>query len=135
MSDTTTAASEPCQAVGAPVEQPVRPCPFCGSTKGNDEMGETYRWRLWACECGAKGPDVRCNITGSGQGGVKEARQLALAAWNERDYADMMPANSMRAIAVEAIREATGCPDIKGKDGEYLVDKLERLALLAARMA
>lgn len=25
MTDTTTAASEPCQAVGAPVEQPVRP--------------------------------------------------------------------------------------------------------------
>ena len=30
----------------------------------------------------------------------------------------------MRVIAVEAIREVTGCPDIKGKDGKYLVDVL-----------
>ena len=46
--------------------------------------------------------------------------------------ADMMPVAAMRAIAVEAIRDATGCPDLKGRDGEYLVDKLERLAALAA---
>ena len=60
------------------------PCPFCGSMNGTDLAGETYRWRLWKCECGAQGPDVRCNITGSGQGGVKEARELAIAEWNTR---------------------------------------------------
>jgi len=72
--------------VGAgPVDQRVKPCPFCGGSSGGDEQGETYRWRLWRCaECGACGPETRCNITGSGQGGVKEARQLAMQAWNER---------------------------------------------------
>lgn len=68
-----------------PLHAPVRPCPFCGSSKGTDEQGETYRWRLWKCaECGAQGPEVRCSITGSGHGGVKEARKLAADAWNER---------------------------------------------------
>jgi len=62
----------------------IEACPFCGSTNGADEMGQTYRWRLWRCECGATGPETRCNITGSGQGGVKEARALALAEWNTR---------------------------------------------------
>jgi Lar family restriction alleviation protein len=61
------------------------PCPFCGSTNGTYEQGETYRWILWTCaECGAKGPAVRCNITGSGTGGMKEARMLAVEAWNKR---------------------------------------------------
>ena len=73
-------------AAGAsPVDFRVRPCPFCGHTNGTDEQGETYRWRLWKCaECGAQGPEVRCQITGSGTGGVKEARKLAAEAWNER---------------------------------------------------
>lgn len=76
-------------AGGSPVDCRVRPCPFCGSTKGADEQGETYRWRLWRCsDCGACGPETRCNITGSGQGGVKEARTLALAEWNRRDAAE-----------------------------------------------
>lgn len=48
---------------------------------------------------------------------------------------DTVSVHAIRAIAVEAIREATGCPDIKGNDGEYLVDKMERLAMLAARGA
>jgi hypothetical protein len=48
-------------------------------------MGETYRWRLWQCQdCGAKGPEVRCQISGAGRGGEAEARLLALEAWNER---------------------------------------------------
>lgn len=48
---------------------------------------------------------------------------------------DMIPVHAMRAIAVEAIREGTGCPDIKCIGGESLVDKIERLALVAARGA
>ena len=33
-------------------------------------------------------------------------------------------AEQIRVAAVAAIREVTGCPDIKGKDGAYLVDAL-----------
>ena len=33
-------------------------------------------------------------------------------------------AEQIRVAAVAAIREVTGCPDIKGKDGAYLVDTL-----------
>lgn len=77
------------QPGGTPVERPVRPCPFCGSSKGTDEQGETYRWRLWRCsDCGACGPETRCNITGSGQGGVKEARKLAADEWNRQPMFD-----------------------------------------------
>ena len=63
----------------------IKPCPFCGETNGHDEMGDTYRWRRWRCDsCGACGPEERCQITGSGHGGEAEARQIALAAWNQR---------------------------------------------------
>jgi len=50
-------------------------------------------------------------------------------------HRDMVSAHAIRSIAVEAIREATGASDIKGKDGESLVDKLERLVLVEARKA
>ena len=80
-------------AVAGPVEPTVRPCPFCGSANGADQMGETYRWRRWECnDCGAKGPEVRCNISGAGRGGEAKARQLALEAWNERDDAALTQA-------------------------------------------
>lgn len=75
-------------------ESLAKRCPFCGGTDGTDEQGDTYRWRRWACSCGAKGPDVRCYISGSGNGGVKEARELAIREWNDR------------AVTPEAIREA-----------------------------
>jgi hypothetical protein len=79
----------PKPAGGTPVDCQVRPCPFCGSSKGTDEQGETYRWRLWRCsECGACGPETRCNIAGSGQGGVKEARKLAADEWNRQPLFD-----------------------------------------------
>lgn len=44
-----------------------------------------------------------------------------------------IPADAVRAIAVEAIRDATGYPDIMGRDGEYLVDKIEKLARMMAK--
>lgn len=44
----------------------------------------------------------------------------------------MVPLSAMRAIAVEAIRAVTGCPDIKGNDGRHLVDELESVARAAA---
>ncbi len=48
MTDTTTAASEPCRAVGAPVEQPVRPrfelvfCSQCGESFGPGDEGFSH---------------------------------------------------------------------------------------------
>lgn len=34
----------------------------------------------------------------------------------------------LRVIVVQSIREATGCPDLKGRDGEYLSEKVLALA-------
>jgi hypothetical protein len=93
-------------AVAGPLEPTVRPCPFCGGTDGTDEQGETYRWRLWRCSCGATGPEVRCYISGSGQGGVKEARQIALSAWNERT---VTPEVIREAAATAAATERHAC--------------------------
>lgn len=67
------------------MSQDLKPCPFCGGTNGQDEQGETYRWRKWRCnDCGACGPEERCNMTGAGRAGEAEARQIALTAWNTR---------------------------------------------------
>ena len=41
--------------------------------------------------------------------------------------------HAIRGLAEEAIREATGEVDIAGKDGESVLDKIERLVLSAAR--
>jgi hypothetical protein len=87
--------NESSQAGAGPLEPSVRPCPFCGSMKGEDESGETYRWRRWRCECGATGPEVSCTITmASSRGGrdVREARRLAIEAWNDRDDSDLKAA-------------------------------------------
>jgi len=43
-----------------------------------------------------------------------------------------IPLSAMRAIAVEAIRAVTGCPDLRGNEGRYLVDELEAVAKAAA---
>lgn len=47
-------------------------------------------------------------------------------AWEAWQAARTVPlhAEQIRVAAVAAIREVTGCPDIKGKDGAYLVDTL-----------
>lgn len=47
----------------------------------------------------------------------------------------MVPLSAIRPIAVEAIRAVTGCPDIKGNEGRYLVDELESVATAAALAA
>ena len=47
--------------------------------------------------------------------------------WQAAQAARTVPAlhaEQIRVAAVAAIREVTGCPDIKGKDGAYLVDAL-----------
>ena len=45
-------------------------------------------------------------------------------AWQEARTVPALHAEQIRVAAVAAIREVTGCPDIKGKDGAYLVDTL-----------
>jgi len=47
------------------------------------------------------------------------------------ERAEYFPLSAIRAIAVEAIRAVTGCPDIKG-NGKYLVDEIEDVAKHAA---
>lgn len=47
---------------------------------------------------------------------------------------ESIPLSAIRAIAVEAIRSITGCPDIKG-NGRYLVDEIEDVAKAAIRRA
>lgn len=59
------------------------------------------------------------------------------ARWRaERDAAvkDAVPLASIRAIAVEAIRTVLGCPDVRNKDGLYLVEEIESTARAAARL-
>lgn len=106
----------------------IKPCPFCGDVGGTDEMGETYRWRLWKCGCGAHGPDVRCNITGSGQGGVKEARKLAAEAWNQRPLEAVL--RNEREVLARWVAEACGVLFSVEEDSE---DGGESLRLLRER--
>jgi len=103
------------------------PCPFCGGVEGTDEQGDTYRWRRWACACGVKGPDVRCNISGSGHGGEAEARQLAIAEWNTRASIAPQPVakkDELRGLIL-SMKGALGHPD-----NIAIADKA--LAMLAA---
>lgn len=81
MSDDTT------QAVGAPLERHVRPCPFCGADDVAVIAGDTFRWRLARCNCcGAQAGDVRIQTAGSGTHAEWEARAVvaAMAEWNKR---------------------------------------------------
>ena len=51
--------------------------------------------------------------------------ESAWQAWQAcADRMVPLHAEQIRVAAVAAIREVTGCPDIKGKDGAYLVDAL-----------
>lgn len=63
------------------------PCPFCGSLNIDDEQGETYRWRRAYCvDCGVRGSEIRCQVTGSGANtrALAEARAAAFEEWNRR---------------------------------------------------
>lgn len=114
-------------AAGAsPVDCRVRPCPFCGDVGGTDEMGETYRWRRWKCGCGAQGPDVPCNITGSGQGGVKEARKLAAEAWNARPL-EMVLQNEREVLARWIAEALQVLGTLEGEDSEDGGESLREL--------
>lgn len=54
---------------------------------------------------------------------LKTERNNAIA---ENDRLKLLADEPMRVIAVRAIREVTGCPDIRGENGKYLVDVLMR---------
>jgi hypothetical protein len=81
-------------------------------------------------------------IARSGAGAEKHATRVrdsidALAALSQPDEArdarnPSIPLSAIRPIAVEAIREVMGCPDVRGKDGKYLVETLEEVAKAAA---
>lgn len=53
----------------------------------------------------------------------RDTAKHLLEALNEIDRLRLLGDEPMRVIAVEAIREVTGCPDIGG-NGKYLVDVL-----------
>ena len=63
------------------------PCPFCGCKDIAVVEGSTFRWRLAQCNgCGAQGPDVRIQTSGSGTKEEWEQSALdgALTEWNRR---------------------------------------------------
>lgn len=85
------------------------PCPFCGERAHMHAVNGPY--------CG----NFECAL--------HLVSGFNLDAWNKRAWkaARTVPAlhaEQIRVAAVAAIREVTGCPDIKGKDDAYLVDAL-----------
>ena len=56
-----------------------------------------------------------------------------IVAWQAARTVPSLHAEQIRVAAVAAIREVTGCPDIKGNDGTYLVDALIVNLLSAAQ--
>ena len=68
--------------------------------------------------------EARCPILGGRQ---PEAR-AAEWALKEIDRLRGLLGEPLRVIAVEAIREATGCPDLIGRDSEKLTEKLLKKA-------
>lgn len=73
-------------AEGGAVSEPL-PCPFCGCTEIKVHEGTTFRWRIVQCDdCGAQSGEVRVQTLGDGTQTQWEAdaREKAIAAWNER---------------------------------------------------
>ena len=65
----------------------IKPCPFCGETDVGVVKATTFRWRVAFCNvCGANGPEVRVQTSGSGDPVVweEQARILAIKEWNKR---------------------------------------------------
>ena len=79
------------------------PCPFCGCKDIAVVEGSTFRWRLAQCNgCGAQGPDVRIQTSGSGTKEEWEQSALdgALTEWNRRHAeADLAAARAERDLA------------------------------------
>lgn len=63
---------------------PAKPCPFCGSHRGEIVHGTTYRWRVYRCsECDTRGPEI-ARIDIWTDEGIAACKAEAIAAWNER---------------------------------------------------
>ena len=67
----------------------LKPCPWCGEKLkfGAVIEGSTFRWRVLQ-GCCTDGPEVRYDTLSSDPAKAEaEARERAIAAWNERDPA------------------------------------------------
>ncbi len=65
----------------------IKPCPFCGNVGVGIHEGSTFRWRYASCDnCGAEGPEIRCQTLGDGTKEQWEERAIkdAIAEWNRR---------------------------------------------------
>ncbi len=74
---------------------PVKPCPFCASTKlrAKDDAEQGYKWGAIECEeCSARGPEVR-----TGYDKPEKWRPAAIEEWNRRTPAPS-PATGESAI-------------------------------------
>lgn len=81
-------------------------------------------------------PSGKCCISGSAEDRAIVDRALKTLAEptapsTAGERAEYLTLSAIRAIAVEAIRAVTGCPDIKG-NGKYLVDEIDDVAKHAA---
>lgn len=97
-------------------------------------------WRAWqAAQSYCPSPDpvklaelgwqmIECPICGGGAQAFPQQPTTSITAAElerlQKDAAKVLHAEQIRIAAVAAVREVTGCPDIKGKDGAYLVDSL-----------
>jgi len=65
----------------------LKPCPFCGEVPfDKPEYFDTRygtKWGFVFCGCGCSGPEIR-----TGYGKLKEWKQDAIDAWNERKAAN-----------------------------------------------
>lgn len=65
----------------------AKPCPFCGSSAAAVIYDSARGPRFVKCyECGAMGPEIRCQTMGEGTPAEweLEAEADAIAAWNDR---------------------------------------------------
>lgn len=93
-----------------------------------DKMREEFE--KWAS---GKGLILRKATSGKQFYYLFEDTDYAWEAWQAARMVPALHAEQIRVAAVAAIREVTGCPDIKGKDGAYLVDALIVNLLSAAQ--
>ena len=64
------------------------PCPWCGDPDPKPVRGETYRWMVVKCGCGAQGPEIKARLSGESPQDVNaKAEAEAIEAWNRRTAA------------------------------------------------
>ena len=93
-----------------------------------DKMREEFE--KWALSNEGPSVSVMRNEVGRYE---DEELNMAWLGWQAARTVPSLHAEQIRVAAVAAIREVTGCPDIKGNDGTYLVDALIVNLLSAAQ--